>query len=124
MPDRYKYTDTRQSRSFQDSPDKPSERGERSEQSTEYMKLRKISQRSSEVSVKKEDKRPQQKKQFKKKKWQQLQFDMPLKKRALLKNKKWALALLDSAGEVTIVCLDLQKHLEVKATDDKLRLRA
>ncbi|KAJ1096255.1 hypothetical protein NDU88_001398 [Pleurodeles waltl] len=42
---------------------------------------------------------------------------MPLKKWALLKDKKWALALLNSAAEITIVCQDLQEHLKVKATD-------
>ncbi|KAJ1149059.1 hypothetical protein NDU88_001878 [Pleurodeles waltl] len=47
---------------------------------------------------------------------------MPLKKRALLKNKTWALALLDSAAEVTIVCQNHQEHLEVKATEDFLQV--
>ncbi|KAJ1201837.1 hypothetical protein NDU88_005643 [Pleurodeles waltl] len=46
---------------------------------------------------------------------------MPLKKRVLLKNRKWALALLDSAAEVTIVCRSLLEHLEVKATADFLQ---
>ncbi|KAJ1138754.1 hypothetical protein NDU88_005135 [Pleurodeles waltl] len=44
---------------------------------------------------------------------------MPLRKRVILKNKKWALALLDSAAEVTIVRWSL---LEVKATDDFLQV--
>ncbi|KAJ1216124.1 hypothetical protein NDU88_003730 [Pleurodeles waltl] len=47
---------------------------------------------------------------------------MPLKKRVLLKNGKWALALLDSAAEVTIVCRSLLELLEVKATDDFLQV--
>ncbi|KAJ1091602.1 hypothetical protein NDU88_004721 [Pleurodeles waltl] len=67
-PDRYQYTDTRQSRSFQDSSEKRNERGGRSERRTEYEKPRPESQRSSEVSVKKEENPTQQKQQFKKKK--------------------------------------------------------
>ncbi|KAJ1169906.1 hypothetical protein NDU88_001794 [Pleurodeles waltl] len=67
-PDRYQYTDTRQSRSFQDSSEKRSETGGRSEWRTEYVKPRQESQRSTEVSVKKEEKPIQQKQQFKKKK--------------------------------------------------------
>ncbi|KAJ1136271.1 hypothetical protein NDU88_002688 [Pleurodeles waltl] len=67
-PDRYQYTDTRQSRSFQDSSEKRSERGGRSERRTEYVKPRQDSQRSAEVSVKQEEKPLQQKQQFKKKK--------------------------------------------------------
>ncbi|KAJ1210815.1 hypothetical protein NDU88_006177 [Pleurodeles waltl] len=47
---------------------------------------------------------------------------MPLKKRVLLKNMKWALALLDSTAEVTIVRRTLLEHLEVKATDDFLQV--
>ncbi|KAJ1143270.1 hypothetical protein NDU88_009581 [Pleurodeles waltl] len=47
---------------------------------------------------------------------------MPLKKRVLLKNKTWALALLDSAAEVTIVPRSLLEHLEVKATDDFIQV--
>ncbi|KAJ1129874.1 hypothetical protein NDU88_008236 [Pleurodeles waltl] len=47
---------------------------------------------------------------------------MPLKKRVLLTNKTWALALLDSAAEVTIVRRSLQEHLEVKATDDFIQV--
>ncbi|KAJ1189699.1 hypothetical protein NDU88_006441 [Pleurodeles waltl] len=47
---------------------------------------------------------------------------MPFKKRALLKNKKWALALLDSAAEVTTFRRNLQEHLEVKVTDDFLQV--
>ncbi|KAJ1165371.1 hypothetical protein NDU88_005799, partial [Pleurodeles waltl] len=43
-------------------------RGGRSERRTEYVKPRQESQRSSEVSVKKEEKPVQQKQQFKKKK--------------------------------------------------------
>ncbi|KAJ1136500.1 hypothetical protein NDU88_002916 [Pleurodeles waltl] len=67
-PDRYQYTDTRQSCSFQDSSEKRNERGGRSERRTEYVKPRQESQRSSVVSVKKEEKPIQQKQQFKKKK--------------------------------------------------------
>ncbi|KAJ1172156.1 hypothetical protein NDU88_004006 [Pleurodeles waltl] len=67
-PDRYQYTDTRQSRSFQDSAEKRNERGGPSERRIEYVKPRQESQRSSEVSVKKEEKPIQQKQQFKKKK--------------------------------------------------------
>ncbi|KAJ1214187.1 hypothetical protein NDU88_001813 [Pleurodeles waltl] len=67
-PDRYQYTDTHQSCSFQDSSEKRNERGGRSEQRTEYVKPRQESHRSSEVSVKKEEKPIQQKQQFKKKK--------------------------------------------------------
>ncbi|KAJ1189034.1 hypothetical protein NDU88_005786 [Pleurodeles waltl] len=67
-PERYQYTDTRQSRSFQDSSEKRSERGGRSERRTEYVKPRQESQRSTEVSVKQEEKPLQQKQQFKKKK--------------------------------------------------------
>ncbi|KAJ1137058.1 hypothetical protein NDU88_003471 [Pleurodeles waltl] len=67
-PDRYQFTDTRQSRPFQDSSEKTNERGVRSERRTEYVKQRQESQRSSEVSVKKEEKPIQQKQQFKKKK--------------------------------------------------------
>ncbi|KAJ1164321.1 hypothetical protein NDU88_004761 [Pleurodeles waltl] len=67
-PDIYQYTDTRQSRSFQDSSEKRSERGGRSEQRTEYVKPRQDSQRSAEVSIKQEEKPLQQKQQFKKKK--------------------------------------------------------
>ncbi|KAJ1177644.1 hypothetical protein NDU88_002896, partial [Pleurodeles waltl] len=55
-PDRYQYTDTHQSCSFQDSSEKRNERGGRSERRTEYVKPIQESQRSSEVSVKKEDK--------------------------------------------------------------------
>ncbi|XP_069092567.1 olfactory receptor 2K2-like [Pleurodeles waltl] len=47
---------------------------------------------------------------------------MPLRKRVLLKNKKWALALLDCAAEVTIVFRSLLEHLEVKATEDFIQL--
>ncbi|KAJ1116385.1 hypothetical protein NDU88_004599 [Pleurodeles waltl] len=47
---------------------------------------------------------------------------MPLKKRVLLTNKTWALALLDSAAEVTIVRRSLLEHLEVKATDDFIQV--
>ncbi|KAJ1201524.1 hypothetical protein NDU88_005332 [Pleurodeles waltl] len=47
---------------------------------------------------------------------------MPLKKRVLLTNKTWALALLDSAAEVTIVCRSLLEHLEAKATDDFIQV--
>ncbi|KAJ1139907.1 hypothetical protein NDU88_006269 [Pleurodeles waltl] len=47
---------------------------------------------------------------------------MPLRKRVLLKNKKYALALLDSAAEVTIVRWSLLEHLEVKATDDFIQV--
>ncbi|KAJ1108437.1 hypothetical protein NDU88_005813 [Pleurodeles waltl] len=47
---------------------------------------------------------------------------MPLKKRALLKNKTWALALLVSAAEVTLVRQNLLEHLEVKASDDFLQV--
>ncbi|XP_069098348.1 uncharacterized protein [Pleurodeles waltl] len=54
--------------------------------------------------------------------WQQLQYDMPLRKRALLKNRKWALALLDSAADATIVCRELQENVEAKATDDVLQV--
>ncbi|KAJ1191472.1 hypothetical protein NDU88_000788 [Pleurodeles waltl] len=68
MPDRYQYTDTHQSRSFQDSSEKRNERDGRSERRTEYVKPRQESQRFSEVSVKKEEKPVQQKQQFKKKK--------------------------------------------------------
>ncbi|KAJ1100006.1 hypothetical protein NDU88_005096 [Pleurodeles waltl] len=46
---------------------------------------------------------------------------MPLRKRTLLKNRKRALELLDSAAVVSIVRRDLQEHLEVKATDDVLQ---
>ncbi|KAJ1130739.1 hypothetical protein NDU88_009087 [Pleurodeles waltl] len=60
-PDRYQYTDTRQSRSFQDSSEKRSERGGRSERRTEYVKPRQDSQRSAEVSIKQEEKTLQQK---------------------------------------------------------------
>ncbi|KAJ1172012.1 hypothetical protein NDU88_003869 [Pleurodeles waltl] len=67
-PDRYQYTDTCQSGSFQDSSDKRSERGGRSERRTEYVKRRQESQRSTEVSVKQEEKPLLQKQQFKKKK--------------------------------------------------------
>ncbi|KAJ1124470.1 hypothetical protein NDU88_002931 [Pleurodeles waltl] len=67
-PDRYQYTDTRQSRSFQDSSEKRSERGGRSERRTEYVKPRQDSQRSAKVSIKQEEKPLQQKQQFKKKK--------------------------------------------------------
>ncbi|KAJ1154554.1 hypothetical protein NDU88_007303 [Pleurodeles waltl] len=67
-PDRYQYTDTCQSRSFQDSSEKRSERGGWSERRTEYVKPRQDSQRSAEVSVKQEEKPLQQKQQFKKKK--------------------------------------------------------
>ncbi|KAJ1159637.1 hypothetical protein NDU88_000143 [Pleurodeles waltl] len=66
-PDRYQYTDTPQSCSFQDSLEKRNERGGRSERRTEYVKPRQESQRSSEVSVKKEEKLIQQKQQFEKK---------------------------------------------------------
>ncbi|KAJ1135284.1 hypothetical protein NDU88_001725 [Pleurodeles waltl] len=55
---------------------------------------------------------------FKRKRWRQSQLDIPLRKRVLLKNKPWALALLDSAAEVTIVRRNFLEHLEVKATDD------
>ncbi|KAJ1109654.1 hypothetical protein NDU88_007014 [Pleurodeles waltl] len=103
--------------------EKRSERGGCSERRTEYMKPRHESQGSTEVSVKKEEKPPPNKNpNLKRKKWQQLQFDMPLKKRALLKNKKWALALLDSVAEVTIVRQNLLEHLEVQATDDFLQV--
>ncbi|KAJ1106919.1 hypothetical protein NDU88_004317 [Pleurodeles waltl] len=47
---------------------------------------------------------------------------MPLKKRVLLTNKTWALALLHSAVEVTIVRQSLLEHLEVKATDDFIQV--
>ncbi|KAJ1196159.1 hypothetical protein NDU88_000032 [Pleurodeles waltl] len=47
---------------------------------------------------------------------------MLLKKRVLLTNKTWALALLDSAAEVTIVRRSLLEHLEVKATDDFIQV--
>ncbi|KAJ1096451.1 hypothetical protein NDU88_001592 [Pleurodeles waltl] len=47
---------------------------------------------------------------------------MPHKKRVLLKNKTWAIALLDSAAEVTIVRQNLLEHLEVKATDDFIQV--
>ncbi|KAJ1194765.1 hypothetical protein NDU88_004051 [Pleurodeles waltl] len=47
---------------------------------------------------------------------------MPLKKRILLKNRECALALLDSAAEVTVVRQSLVEHLEVKATDDFLQV--
>ncbi|KAJ1168867.1 hypothetical protein NDU88_000779 [Pleurodeles waltl] len=47
---------------------------------------------------------------------------MPHRKRVLLKNKTWALALLDSAAEVTIVRRNLLEHLEVKATDDFIQV--
>ncbi|KAJ1129582.1 hypothetical protein NDU88_007949 [Pleurodeles waltl] len=67
-PGRYQYTDTHQSRSFHDSSEKRNERDGRSERRTEYVKPRQESQRSSEVSVKKEEKPVQQKQQFKKKK--------------------------------------------------------
>ncbi|KAJ1216668.1 hypothetical protein NDU88_004269 [Pleurodeles waltl] len=67
-PERYQYTDTRQSRSFQDSSEKRNERGGRSERRTEYVKPRQESHRSTEVSVKQEEKPIQQKQQFKKKK--------------------------------------------------------
>ncbi|KAJ1151887.1 hypothetical protein NDU88_004666 [Pleurodeles waltl] len=65
--ERYQYIDTHQSHSFQES-EKRSEIGGQSERTTEYVKLRQESQRSTEVSVKKEDKLPQQKTQVKKKK--------------------------------------------------------
>ncbi|KAJ1117676.1 hypothetical protein NDU88_005873, partial [Pleurodeles waltl] len=51
-----------------DSSEKRNERCGRSERRTEYMKPRQESQRSTEVSVKKEEKPIQQKQQFKKKK--------------------------------------------------------
>ncbi|KAJ1191108.1 hypothetical protein NDU88_000424 [Pleurodeles waltl] len=47
---------------------------------------------------------------------------MPHRKRVLLKNKTWALALLDTAAEVTIVRRNLLEHLEVKATDDFIQV--
>ncbi|KAJ1198125.1 hypothetical protein NDU88_001969 [Pleurodeles waltl] len=47
---------------------------------------------------------------------------MPLKKRVLLTNKTWALALLDSTAEVTIVGQSLLENLEVKATDDFIQV--
>ncbi|KAJ1091376.1 hypothetical protein NDU88_004503 [Pleurodeles waltl] len=47
---------------------------------------------------------------------------MPHRKRVLLKNKNWALALLDSAAEVTIARRNLLEHLEVKATDDFIQV--
>ncbi|KAJ1188550.1 hypothetical protein NDU88_005311 [Pleurodeles waltl] len=47
---------------------------------------------------------------------------MPLKKRVVLKKKKRALALLDSAAKVTIFRLNLLEHLEVKATADFLQV--
>ncbi|KAJ1089571.1 hypothetical protein NDU88_002722 [Pleurodeles waltl] len=47
---------------------------------------------------------------------------MPHRKRVLLKNKTWALALLNSTAEVTIVCRNLLEHLEVKATDDFIQV--
>ncbi|KAJ1176716.1 hypothetical protein NDU88_001984 [Pleurodeles waltl] len=43
---------------------------------------------------------------------------MTLRKRVLLKNKNWALALIDSVAEVTIVSRNLLQHLEVKAPDN------
>ncbi|KAJ1169430.1 hypothetical protein NDU88_001323 [Pleurodeles waltl] len=67
-PDRYQYTDTRQSRSFQDSSEKRNERGGRSERRTDFVKPRHESKCSLEVSVKKEVKPAQQKQPFKKKK--------------------------------------------------------
>ncbi|KAJ1157183.1 hypothetical protein NDU88_009898 [Pleurodeles waltl] len=67
-PDRYQYTDTRQSCYFQESLEKRIERGGRSEWRTEYVKPRQESLRSTEVSVKQEEKPIQQKQQFKKKK--------------------------------------------------------
>ncbi|KAJ1211518.1 hypothetical protein NDU88_006876, partial [Pleurodeles waltl] len=51
-----------------DSLEKRTERGGRSERRTEYVKPTQESQRSTEVSVKKEENLPQQKPQFKKKK--------------------------------------------------------
>ncbi|KAJ1183123.1 hypothetical protein NDU88_008293 [Pleurodeles waltl] len=62
-PDRY--TDSRPSRSFQDAPDKRSERGGRQDRRPEYVKEKKDSPQS---TIKKEEKTPQQKPQFKKKK--------------------------------------------------------
>ncbi|KAJ1100120.1 hypothetical protein NDU88_005209 [Pleurodeles waltl] len=47
---------------------------------------------------------------------------MPHRKRVLLKNKNWALALLDNTAEVTIVHRNLLEHLEVKATDDFIQV--
>ncbi|KAJ1164036.1 hypothetical protein NDU88_004483 [Pleurodeles waltl] len=47
---------------------------------------------------------------------------MQHRKRVLLKNKNWALALLDSAAEITIVRRNLLEHLELKATDDFLQV--
>ncbi|KAJ1140577.1 hypothetical protein NDU88_006926 [Pleurodeles waltl] len=49
---------------------------------------------------------------------------MPLRKRALLRNKTRALALLDSVAEVTIVRQILLEHLEVKATDDFIQVES
>ncbi|KAJ1117826.1 hypothetical protein NDU88_006022 [Pleurodeles waltl] len=98
-----------------------SERGGRSEQQTEYVKPRKDSQRSSDVSVKKEEKLPQQNPSSQRKKGTARAIRHATQEEGFTEEQEWALAL-DSAAEVTIVHQDLQDHLEVKATDDLLQV--
>ncbi|KAJ1105283.1 hypothetical protein NDU88_002691 [Pleurodeles waltl] len=111
-PDRY--TDSRPARSFQDAPDRRSERGGRPDRRPEYVKQKKVSPQS---TIKKEEKTPQQKPKFKKKKVAAL----TAKNASTLENtvdEQDVGSDSVSVAEVTICHQSLKDHLDATATSD------